>query len=45
MLTPLTAFAGVRLRWPAMMRLSCPRWLSLDDKRTAFVPDPDRVKT
>ncbi|NAJ38763.1 heme lyase NrfEFG subunit NrfE, partial [Escherichia coli] len=23
MLTPLTAFAGVRLRWPAMMRLTC----------------------
>ncbi|EPD8459550.1 heme lyase CcmF/NrfE family subunit [Escherichia coli] len=22
-LTPLTAFAGVRLRWPAMMRLTC----------------------
>ena len=22
-MTPLTAFAGVRLRWPAMMRLTC----------------------
>ncbi|EGT2568500.1 recombinase family protein [Escherichia coli] len=28
-----------------IMTASCPRWLSLDDKRTAFVPDPDRVKT